>query len=892
LTNQPDHRSLAVRLLHSLSTISLICLLCLHSRAQQLPPLPQDTGEAGLKQMLLRLQTTGRSLQIDAHPDDEDGGMLTLEARGKGETVTLLTLNRGEGGQNKLGSDFSDVLGVLRTLEVSAADQYYGINQRFTCVADFGFSKSPDETFHKWGGHEVPLADIVRVIRTFRPDVLVARFSGTGRDGHGHHQASAILTREAFHAAADPKQFSEQIKEGLQPWQAKKLYIGNVCGFMSATCADENWTVKLNTGADDPALGMSYIQFAVEGLRHQLSQGAGGWSVSPGAHYSFYKLVESNLPGTADKNEHESNFFDGVNTSLPGLASGLGPQETDAPFLNPALLALQGKINEAVRAHDPSSTSVFLLEGLSIVRKLISEIDSSKLSDAAREDLLPVLKTKQSQLEEAANLAAGVNLAAVADGPVAASANEAITAVPGHDLNVTVRFSSKLKSSLGNIALDLPSGWKAIETRHEADSATYRISVPGNAELTRPYWHRNDPQVESVNTIDEPQYATLPFAPPQINAHATYSVAGETGIVHTAVMVKYKENAIERERPLAVTPLFSVLLNPAEQILPSEGGSSSNVTVRVSSSVDSPPVATLHLELPAEWRAEPRVQKVEHLVRNQNQDFVFRVFPPDHKPGKAEIRAVLETNGHKYSEGYTLVTREDLGSAYYYQPAVQRVSIIDVKVPNNLKVGYIMGAGDDIATILKQVGMDVALIPASNIASEDLSRFGTIVLGIRAYDTQPDVARNNKKLLDYVSNGGTLVVQYNAGTGDFNSGHFTPFPADLSRARVSVEEAPVEILAPNDSIFHYPNEITQNDFSGWVQERGLNFMDQWDGHFKPLLACNDPGESPQKGGLLRAEYGKGTYIYTGYSFFRQLPAGVPGAVRLFVNIVSAGHYHQ
>ena len=252
----------------------------------------------------------------------------------------------------------------------------------------------------------------------------------------------------------------------------------------------------------------------------------------------------------------------------------------------------------------------------------------------------------------------------------------------------------------------------------------------------------------------------------------------------------------------------------------------------------------------------------------------------------------MESEGERYSEGYTLIWRDDLGGFYYYEPARQRVSIVDVKAPHDFKIGYIMGAGDDIPTVLKQVGMNVTMIPAEHLATEDLSKYATIVLGIRAYDTQKDVGANNKKLLDFVSAGGTLVVQYETSPGDFNSGNYTPYSAVLSRARVSVEEAPVEILAPDDPIFHYPNEITQKDFDGWVQERGLYFMDKWGDHFKPLLASNDPGEQPQKGGLLRAQFGKGTYIYTGYAFFRQLPAGVPGAVRLFVNLLAAGHHSQ
>ena len=282
--------------------------------------------------MLRRLGTTARLMQTVAHPDDEDGGMLTLESRGRGASVLLMTLNRGEGGQNKVGSNLSDVLGVLRTEELLAADEYYGVQERFSRVADFGFSKSADETFAKWGGHDVALADMVRVIRTFRPDVLVARFSGTERDGHGHHQASSILTKEAFRAAADPKRFPEQIAQGLQPWQAKKLYIGNVCGFGAMTCPDANWTVKLNTGEKSADLGESYVQFAMQGLRHQLSQGSANWTVDPGDRFTFYKLVDSVEPAKLDKDGHEKDFFDGIDTTLPALADGLG-RESKVPRL-------------------------------------------------------------------------------------------------------------------------------------------------------------------------------------------------------------------------------------------------------------------------------------------------------------------------------------------------------------------------------------------------------------------------------------------------------------------------------------------------------------------------------------------------------------------------------
>jgi hypothetical protein len=292
--------------------------------------------------------------------------------------------------------------------------------------------------------------------------------------------------------------------------------------------------------------------------------------------------------------------------------------------------------------------------------------------------------------------------------------------------------------------------------------------------------------------------------------------------------------------------------------------------------------------MPEGWRAEANNSTTTLPSRGDKRETEFNIFPGNLKESRANVQAALDASGKTYTEQYTLITREDLGSYYFYQPAVQHVSIVDVKVPRDLKAGYVMGAGDDIPAVLQQIGMNVTLIPSDKLASVDLSSYGTIVLGVRAYETQPDVVKNNQKLLDFVSNGGTLVIQNNNDVGDFNGAHLTPYPAELSRARVSVEESPVMILAPDDPIFHSPNEITENDFDGWVQERGLYFMNKWDDHFKPLLSCHDPGEPDQKGGLLIAKYGKGTYIYTGYAFFRQLPAGVPGAIRLFVNLVSAG----
>jgi LmbE family N-acetylglucosaminyl deacetylase len=878
-------------------------------------PLPQDTGEAGLKLQLRKLQTTGRLMMVVAHPDDEDGGLLTREARGKGVQTLLMTLTRGEGGQNETGNTFSDELGVLRTLELLAADKYYGVEQRFSRVADFGYSKSPEETFQKWGGHDVPLADIVRVIREFRPDVLIARFSGTSRDGHGHHQASSMLTQEAFRAAADPNRFPEQIKEGLQPWQPKKLYIGNVCGFGATTCADENYTVKLNTGEEDPVLGMSYVQFAIEGLKHQTSQGLGDIKIPSGPRYAFYKLVDSVVPNTKDEKGHEKDLFDGVDATLPGLTRRVADELNDVPWLLPTLKKISGR-----DLSDVNSLSDNAVE----LRDLVERLNESDLDTRLKSPLEHALSEKQSQTEHALNLALDLEFTAEVAPPQGAGAAppsraEALTPVsPGQKLMVVGKLHNGSKRywlTIRSSTLIPSEGWlRRIHAEHvtiapgEDYYANFALQVPANAPITRPYWYRKDPARDTVYEVD-PKYQTLGLPPPPLHVNLEYEIAGHKGLHSPAPEFLKKKHAtelpegaigadvrvgfrdghgVERRIPLAITPAVSLALEPSEKVLSVAEGSKSMAHAQAGSNLTGTIGGTLQVAVPNGWRSEPSTLRLSVSRRGEKRESDFTISPANLQQGRAEIRAALDSGRISYTEGYTLVTREDLGSFYYFQPAVQHVSIVDSKVPKDLKVGYIMGAGDDIPAVLQQIGMNVTLIPAEKLATENLSQYETIVLGVRAYDTHKELVANNKKLLDFVSNSGTLIVQNNNSVGDFNDGHFTPYDAELSRARVSVEEAPVQILAPDDPVFHYPNEISQKDFDDWVQERGLYFMDKWDDHFKPLLSCHDPNEPDQKGGLLIAKYGKGTYLYTGYAFFRQLPAGVPGAIRLFVNLVSAG----
>jgi hypothetical protein len=450
---------------------------------------------------------------------------------------------------------------------------------------------------------------------------------------------------------------------------------------------------------------------------------------------------------------------------------------------------------------------------------------------------------------------------------------------------------------LEQFTLEVPTGWKSElfmdkvpRTLAPGDGCalTFRVTPPIDAHPTKAYFHRDDPETDTLYKIDDPEYLTLALPPPPVWARVAYSINGEAGTIRAVARTPMHDTKGDLwSMPLAVVPPFSVETSPTTQVIVAGENPSAELSVVVRTTADRE-TGTVHPQTPEGWKVEPQSANISFSESGQ-QAAEFKELPDGAKEARYRVRALLDASGRDYSEGYSLVARPDIGGFFYFQPALQRASVVEVKIPHGLKIGYIMGAGDDIPTVLRQLGLDVTLLSPDDVAHADLSRFGTIVLGIRTYDTREDVTKNNQRLLEYVQNGGTLLVQYNTSPPDFNAGHYTPYSVSLTRERVTVEQAKVSILDPRCPAFHYPNEIKESDFDGWVQERGLYFMDQWDQHYTPLLASNDPGEQPQKGGLLLARYGKGYYIYTGYAFFRQLPFGVPGAIRLYVNLLSVGH---
>jgi len=863
----------------------VVLLLVFSTVAFAREPLTVDQGKSGLLLTLRKLHSTGRLMHTAAHPDDEDGGMLTLESRGRGHYCVQMTLTRGEGGQNATGKELGDELGMLRTLELLEADRYYDTDQRFSRVADFGFSKTAAETMQKWDAEHTALPDLVRVIRELKPDVIISRFIGDESDGHGNHQASGILTRQAFRMAADPAKFPEQIKEGLDPWQAKKLYV---------RARGDDWNVELDVNQVDPVLGMSYVAWGWQGLKHQLSQGSANWQMPTRMFTSHYKLADTTLPNY--KPGHERDFFDGIDTSLVGLADR-APQ---LAFLKPSLQELQGYVDQASAAadKDPKAAAVPLLKGLAATEKVIAQVKASNAAPEVKSDLLVNLEDKRKEFRDGANDALGVTLTATAQLPAMKSVIDPnaqiwLAAVPGETIQLAASTVAH-DFTMNPPHWEVPPGSLVLGTATSEMGAAISFSSPINvsarAPYTRQYWHRDDQDREAAYHIDDPQHATLPLTPWPFHANGTYEYQGLKGEIEAVVDV-----AEPKAHPLIVGPAWSVMLPQWNVVFAAHSVFPRIVTPDIRGNVTEARPEKVTLDVPKDWTGGEAKYLGSTFIDGKSFDRPWNVAfepSPSAKEGQYKIRAVVEDKGKSNDVGYRVITREDLGTAYYFRKAVQPVSIVDVNVPKKLKIGYVMGAGDDIPDLLGSIGLNVHVITPEELKSGDLSKYDTIVLGIRPYEARDDLRENNGRLLDFAKNGGTLMVQYIYQTQQFEDGHFAPYPMTISRNnkdRVTVEEAPVEILDPKNPVFHTPNQITQKDFDGWVQERALYCPTAWDSHYTPLLESHDPGDPPEKGGLLIAQYGKGTYIFNAWAFFRQLPAGVPGAIRLYVNLLAAGH---
>jgi LmbE family N-acetylglucosaminyl deacetylase len=901
-------------------------------------PLPYDRGAAGLAQSLRNLHTRASLIQINAHPDDEDGGMLTYESRGVGADVSLLSLNRGEGGQNVMTGDFWTELGILRTEEHQAANRFYGVHLFYTRVADFGFSKTLEETLKQWN-HEQLLADVVRVVRTVRPMVVTSVFAGYVSDGHGHHQASGILAQEVFNAAGDPNRFPEQIKEGLLPWNPLKVYarvpfaeVTNKGIFDYATnkwepVAFKNYvtgepiqgipsaTVTVPEGNYNALYGRNFLQIAREGLNEQKSQNGGTPLPLPGEAYSRYHLYATRT-GNGKAATHEESFFDGIDTTLTGIAEYL--PEGERAGTRTKLAAISAEVDEATRLFDgnaPEKCAPALAKGLDLTRALIASLQAAKIPDIDRLNALHELELKRDQFDYALGQALGMSLVSTVQkempsettlvSPRLAGSGDSVysgaassrTAIPGQHLlvglHVAVQGAAPVNIVSTTIVPNTGGAWKFTEQRAiggtldvgTAKNAYVAATVPADAPYTRPYFTR--PNLEqSYYNLTSPEYLGLPVMPYPLTAVVQYNYNGTVGELRGVVQTVHRENGFGVVmEPLLLAPAISVRVNPEAGVMPLDA-KTIPLDIVVHSSVKGPASGTLRLKLPAGWAATPASATFRTQRDDEDTNLHFVIEPRDIRARTYSIAAVATYNGQTYTEGFQTIGYPGLIPYPQYRSAEFRTTGVDVKLPSNLKVAYIMGTGEDVPQSLRDIGVHVKLLTANDIEQEDLSQYDCIVLGIRTYAARPELRTYNQRLIDYVNRGGVVVSEYQSPEFDKE---YAPYPILVGRAeRVVEEDAHVEIIRPDDAIMNFPNRIRPSDFENWVEERGHGFPDSFDEHYVATTSVHDVGQDSQKGGILYAKFGKGYYVYLSYAFFRQMPEGVPGSFRIMANLLSVG----
>jgi LmbE family N-acetylglucosaminyl deacetylase len=854
------------------------CAVSLAALAAMLTPVAAQrsfSGAAEIEQSLHKLNELGTVLMIAAHPDDERTAVLAYFARGRHMRTAYLSLTRGEGGQNLIGSEQGAQLGIIRTQELLAARQIDGADQFFTRAIDFGFTKTASETLEKWG-HDRILSDIVWVIRRYRPDVIILGFSGTPRDGHGQHQVSAILGKEAFAAAGDATRFPEQLRY-VQPWQVRRLVhagfgvfggrggpqAGGGRGGDQAPAPPK--AGEVDTGAFNPILGYSYEELAVLSRSMHHSQGTGAMR-RPGPSRADFELAAGE-PASKD-------LFEGIDTSWNRLPGGAAV----APILA-----------EAIRTFEPAHPER-TIPPLAKARPLIAAISD------------PLAKIKLAEMDETIAKCAGLWAEAQASQPDVA---------PGSSLTVTATLLNRSAAQMTFEGARLQGIWNeplaagpAKLTENQATTLEYKHGVPATQAYSQPYWLVKPPS-ENVYNVEDQAFIGLADTPPVLEVHFRLTVDGAPIEIVRPVHFRYAERSEgERVRPLVVVPAVAVNLPDGVVVFPA--AAPKRVAVAVKANVTNAE-GELRLDLPSGWKAEPSSRKFKVAAAGEQQELAFEVTPPAGEC-TATVRAVATVAGREIASGMQVISYPHFPPQTFFPPSAIKMVRANIKVTAH-KIGYIMGAGDEMPDALRQLGLDVALLSQSDLDQGDLSRFDAIVAGVRAYNVRADLRANQPRLLDYVRNGGTYVVQYQSGDApDLGGGRgpqgpprpvgntapvtrtIGPYPMTVpggNRYRITVEEAPVTFPHADSMLLQAPNHITAKDFEGWVQERGLYFATEWDPHYETVLSSQDPNEQPMEGGELWTRYGKGVFIFTSYSWFRQLPAGVPGAYRLFANLLSA-----
>jgi LmbE family N-acetylglucosaminyl deacetylase len=792
--------------------------------------------------MMQRLLVVGSALYVAAHPDDENTRLITWLARGRGLRTGYLSLTRGDGGQNLIGDEQGILLGVLRTQELLGARRIDGGEQLFTRAFDFGYSKSPEEALAIWGKNEV-LADVVWVIRKFQPDVIITRFPGPekGGGGHGHHTASAMLAQEAFRLAADPSAFPEQLRY-VSIWQPRRLLWnawppGRFGGTASYSMDD---ALKFDIGGYDPLLGQSYGEIAAEARSMHRCQ-AFGVARQRG------EIEEYLLPELGSKSKND--LFDGIDISWKRLEGGTQVAKW---------------LQKALDAFDPLHPEASI-PSLAKARQALSALESS-----------PWKEQKLRELDEVMLYCAGIFLEANAAAPAAAQ---------GDSIQISAQFISRsgYPARLERISFSAP-GWEipwGEALTAQLGSAQRKFRIEG-LPPTQHYW-LSQPVQGGLFQVPSQTLIGLPETPPALSAAFELEIEGQRLVWQSPVQYKYVDRSVgELYQPFVIAPRGTLNFASQAYLFPDEQSREIEIKVRAWAGGLQ---GHLYMEVPPGWSATPQSQEISLSRSGEEASVRIRVTPP-RGATSGELRAWLESGGSRTSFQYASVAYDHIPDQRVWLPATARLVRAPVE-KRGTRIGYLVGSGDEMPACLRQIGYEVDLLEENDISPEKLMQYDAVVAGIRAYNTRSRMPFLHEALMEYVRQGGVYLVQYNT-TSDLSVPSPGPYPLRISRERVTVENAPVQMLKPGHQAFQFPNSITQADFDGWVQERGLYFPDQWDERYEALTACGDPGEKLQQGGLLVARAGKGYFIYSGYAWFRQLPAGVPGAYRLMANLLSIG----
>jgi len=799
----------------------------------------ETMSAAEIRLALRKLNVVGSVLYVAAHPDDENTAFLAWGAKGRLLDTGYLAITRGDGGQNLIGSETAADLGVLRTQELLAARRVDGARQFFTRAIDFGYSKSADETLTVWDRQKV-LADVVRVFRTFRPDVVVNRFPTTGEGGHGQHTASAILSLEAYEAAGDPNRFPDQLAQGLAPWTPRRVFF-NVFRFRSDQPRKETpGNVTVDLGAYNALLGRSYTEIAAQSRTMHKSQGFGS-AERRGSWLNDFQPLRGDAPGT--------DLLDGIDLTWKRVPGGDGV----APLLAEA--------ERTFRADDPAASLPLLLRSRAAMRALPES---------------PWKAGKLAELAEVIRACAGLWTEAVAESPVA---------TPGTDVKVALMALNRSAFPMSVEGIDVTHGSAPAAGGALANNEPFRTAVtariPSDAPVTNPFWLAG-PASKGLFGVADETLVGLPDNPPPLVARFRVRAGDETLVFTTPVIYRRTDPVLgEVYQPFEIAP--PVTANFDEKVYAFVAKSPKKVTVTLRSYAAAS--GTLALKLPPGWTAEPATAPFSFGGLGGTQTVVLSVAPPA-AASSATLTAEIVSSRAESARSTVRVDYPHIPKQALFPPAEARLLRLDVAAPPR-SIGYIAGSGDSVPEALRQIGYGVTLLSDDDLSSGDLSRVSTIVAGIRAYNTREVLKTANRRILDWVSRGGTLVVQY-ATSSELVTGEIGPRPFKISRDRVAVEEAPVTFPNPAHPLLNTPNRITAADFDGWVQERGLYFAGTWDPAYETPLAMSDPGEPAKAGSVIFVRHGKGAFVYTGLAFFRQLPAGVPGAYRLFLNLVNAG----